>query len=248
MSDIDVLQEYAKFRAAGAVVLEVESSATDVHLIDVAAAADLGGTDPSVTRRAFEQQRRSYPGAPRSVESVSTIGGPNFLILISEQGEQSIFASMGDFVALDDLRTPEGQIWRQIPGLRGAPGLIYCERLARRLAFLLETMKEEEEAWNEGSPESLRKMLMFLQTVPNFRYPTVTVTPSATFRAQWTTDPSRHFAVEFLPDGQVRFVVFCPDPRHPNRVQRHDGITSTENLMNVVEPYKVHRWAADAGA
>jgi hypothetical protein len=236
MTDIRLPWGHPKIHVGPELLSDV-GSATDVRLIDVARTVDEGGTHPWV---AAEQLRRSYPQMPRTVEDVSSIAA-----LAQKQGEAT-FASMGDFAALDESRTPEGQIRRRIRSLRGAARLAYRERLARRLEFLLETMKEEGEAWKETSPESLRKMLLFLQSLPNFRYPSVTVTPSATFRAQWTADPSRHFAVDFLPDGQVRFVTFCPDPRHPDRIQRISGITSWENVVSVVEPCRVHRWAADA--
>ena len=91
-------------------------------------------------------------------------------------------------------------------------------------------------------------MLLFLRAAPDLRCPTVTITPSATFRAQWQADRNKHLAIDFLPDGQVRFVVFSPDPRHPDRVQRVSGIVGRGDVMRAVEPYKVHRWAADAGA
>ena len=124
----------------------------------------------------------------------------------------------------------------------------YCERLARRLEFLLGAIEEEGEACAEGSPESLRQMLLFLRAMPDFRCPTVTITPSATFRAEWQAGQNRHLAVDFLPDGQVRFVVFSPDPRHPDRVQRVSGIVDRVDVIRAVEPYNVHRWATDAGA
>ncbi len=247
MSEVDALREYAKFRAAGSVLSDV-GSATDIRSIDVAAAADIGRTDPYVAWRVFGEQRWPYREVSRTVENASSTGGPDIVILVPEQGEASFFANLGDFAALDDSRTPEGQIRRQIRSLRAGSLLIYGERLARRLEFLLEAMEEEGEAWSEDSPESLRTMLLFLQSVPNFRYPTVTITPSATFRAQWTADPNAHLAVDFLPNGQVRFVVFCPDPRHSDRIRRVSGITSWENVINTVEPYKVHHWAADARA
>lgn len=246
MSDVDTVWDYARFPAAQEIITNV-SSATDVRLIDVTHAAVAGGTDPFVTWPMVELQSGSFLETLRIAEDVLSTSSTAFDIFIRKEGEAKIFAGMGDFAALDDLRTPEGQIRRQIRGLPGTPRLTYRERLTRRLEFLVETMKEEEEAWNEDSSESLRMMLLFLQTIPSFRCPTVTVTPSATFRAEWTVDPSRHFAVDFLLDGQVRFVVFCPDPRYPDRVQRGSGITSRENLINVVEPYKVQRWAADAG-
>lgn len=126
--------------------------------------------------------------------------------------------------------------------------MIYHERLVRRLEFLFQAMAEECEAWGADSAESLRKMLQFLQSVPSFRYPTVSVTPSATFRAQWTDGENAHFTLDFLADGQVRFVVFSPDPHHPDRVQRLSGMTSWENVMEIIGPFRVHRWTEDARA
>jgi hypothetical protein len=146
-----------------------------------------------------------------------------------------------------DLSGPKERLRRQISALRAGGRLAYCERLTRRLDSLLEALEEEGEEWAEGSAESLRQMLLFLRDVPGFRCPTVTVTPSATFRAEWQAGRNQHFAIDFLPDGQARFVVFAPDPHHPDRVQRVSGIVSRADVMRVVEPYKVHRWAADAG-
>lgn len=246
MSNVGILRNDTTFQATPPIISDV-GSATDVRLTDLAQAADEAGTDPFVKLLTVGPQYWFSPGLPRIAEDVSSTGSPNLLILFSAAGERRFFANMSDFGTLDEFRTPEGQIQRQIRSLRGTPRLIYRERLARRLEFLLDAMKEEGEAWNVDSPESLRMMLLFLQAVPNFRCPTVTVTPSATFRAQWTVEPNRHFAVDFLPDGQVRFVVFCPDLRRPDRIQRISGITSRENLINVVGPYKVHHWAVDAG-
>lgn len=149
---------------------------------------------------------------------------------------------------LDARPAPKEQMRRQISALRGSGALPYRERLARRLNLLLGALEEEGEEWAEGSPESLRQMLLFLQDVPELRCPTVTVTPSATFRAQWQAGRNEHFAVDFLPDGQVRFVVFAPDPRRPDRVQRVSGIVSRADVLRAIEPYRVHGWAADARA
>lgn len=149
---------------------------------------------------------------------------------------------------LSDLPAAKEQICTQIRALRKGGRLPYRERLARRLEILLGALEEEGEEWGDNSPESLRQMLDFIHDVPDWRCPTVTVTPSATFRAEWQAGLNQHFAADFLPDGQVRFVVFAPDPHHPDRVQRVSGIVSRADAMRVIEPYKVHRWAADAGA
>jgi hypothetical protein len=247
MSDVDAYREYAKFHAARQIVLD-PTSATDFHPIGLGQSLDEGGTDPLETWHVHGQQRRLRPWIPSIAQDVSSTGNLAYVVLVSDLDNPTHFTGMGDFAALDDSRTPEGQIRRQIHSLRRGFQLKYCERLARRLEFLLEAMEEEEKGWTEDSPESLRRMLLFLNNVPSFRYPVVTITPSATFRAQWTADEKRHFAIDFLPSGEVRFVVFSPDPRHPNRIQRISGIMSWENLINVIETYRVHHWAADARA
>lgn len=233
MSDVGTLREYARFRAADAFI----SSATDFYSVEIPVAE-------GATRRAFEAHYRVPVGMPQTARDVSSICAPGMVDSGSEEGDLSSSAS----AAFDQPRTPEGQMRLQVRSLRAGGQLVYRERLARRLDFLLDAAEEEGEAWSDDSPESLRRMVLFLQSVSALRYPSVTLTPSATFRAQWSADPSAHFAVDFLPNGEVRFVLFCPDPRHPSRVQRVSGITSWENLMNAVEPYRVLRWAADAGA
>lgn len=229
MNSVETLQRYATFQAARA--------ATDIFDIDVAIPRNDGSTDAHMLRPTWELAAAVvYVVAPG-------VGSSGSADIESAPDE----APASDFDVLDELRTPKGQIQRQITALRRGGRLPYRERLARRLNILLEALEEEEETWTENSPESLRQMLLFLQAVPDFRCPTVTITPSATFRAQWQAGRDRHFAVDFLPDGQVRFVVFAPDPRHPDRVQRVSGIVGRADVIRAVEPYNVHRWAADAG-
>jgi hypothetical protein len=230
MNIVETLQRFASFRAARA--------ATDISDIDVAITYSEGSTDPYILRRLWDPTPISFSVAARGV-------GPTVSADIELTPDE---VSASGFDVLDDLRTPKGQIQRQITALRRGGGLPYRERLAHRLDFLVAALEEEGETWGEDSPDSLRQMLLFLRAAPDLRCPTVTITPSATFRVQWQAGRNRHFAVDFLPDGQVRFVVFAPDPRHSDRVQRVSGIVNRADVMRAVEPYKVHRWAADAGA
>jgi len=244
MSEVSTLQPYANFNASCNIVL-AHTSATDFSWTDQARSLDEGGTESLETFWTGETFRRLYPSVASMARDVSSGGDLGPLIVVSEQDKPLYRKGMSDFAALDYLRTPEGQIRRQIKSLRRSFELSYRERLARRLEFLLEAMEEEGESWTKDSPESLRRMLLFLDNAPIYRFPTVTVTPSGTFRAQWTASAKRHFALDFLPTGQIHFVVFSPDPRHSNRVQRVSGVTSWECLKEVVEPFKVHHWTAD---
>lgn len=217
--------------------------ATNQPSIDMSQNVNVAGPDHFVTNKVIGLPHSNIEALLHRPKKAFSTSSSSFGI----QDEGMFRPNMGDFAALDYLRTAEGRIEQLIRSIRDASPLIYRERLSRRLEFLLNAMKEEGEKWSEDSPESLRMMMLFLQTVPDFRYPTVTITPSATFRIQWTVDGNRHFAADFLPDGQVKFVVFCPDPHHSSRIQRISGITSRENLINIVKPYKVHDWAAGAG-
>ncbi|MCG8448782.1 MAG: hypothetical protein MI725_04270 [Pirellulales bacterium] len=257
VEELEDFEDFVEFRAAGA-PLALKSAATDVQIGDV--------IDQSFQARYYlipppytgasqvndDAARRWVPGNLKghSAKLVSAVTNAVNMVGVGWQDAGFIvgmgaIAGLGDFALLDELRSPEGQIRRQVEILRTSRALSYHERLARRLEFLLDAMKDEGDDWNEGSAESLRLMLLFLESEPDFVYPTVSVTPGATFRVQWSVDASEHFAVDFLPNGQVRYVVFCPDPRRPGDVQRISGITSRQNLMHVVEPFKVRRWAAD---
>lgn len=230
MNDVETLQQFARLRAARA--------ATDIFDIDVPILRNDGSTAPYILHPLWELTPALFYLAARGV-------GPTGSADIESAPDE---APVSDFDVLDELRTPKGQIQRQITAFRRGGGLPYRERLARRLDFLLGALEEEEETGPEDSPDSLRQMLLFLRATPDLRCPTVTITPSSTFRAEWQAGQNRHLAVDFLPDGQVRFVVFSPDPLHPDRVQRVSGIVSRADVMRAVEPYKVYRWATDAGA
>jgi hypothetical protein len=241
MNDVESLERFAKFRAANV--------ATDVSDIDPGFAYSEGSTDPYI----LGQLARLLSISPLMEMGIvgSHWAGASAAIEGSEPAPDEAPLSNFDFLdeprTLNELRTPKGQIQDQIRALRSDGGLSYHERLARRLDLLL-VAAEEEEAWAEGSPDSLRQLLLFLQATPDLRCPTVTITPSMTFRAQWQAGLDRHLAVDFLPDGQVRFVVFSPDQHYRGRVQRVSGIVSRGDVMRVIEPYGVHRWAVDAGA
>ena len=230
MNKVETLQTFASFQAARA--------ATDVFDIDEGKPRNDGSTHLYISWPLWELTPTSCSVAGRGVEPTGSAD-------IESAPDE---ASVSDFEVLDELRTPKGQIQRQIAAFRRGGGVPYSERLARRLDFLLRALEEEGESWEEDSPDSLRQMLLFLRGVPDLRCPTVTITPSATFRAQWQAGHNMHLAVDFMPDGQVRFVVFSPDSHHPARVQRVSGMVSRADVMRAVEPYKVFRWVADAGA
>jgi len=244
MHDLNAVSEYAKFKASSAYVTAL-GTATDVHPDYRTEVAAEVGTDFSVTTNDLNWQRSRRRLFVANSDLLASDQG--YVNVLSKFEEVSFSPDMSAFAVLDELRMPEEQIRRQIRKFWADSLLTYRERLSRRLEFLLDAMEEDGEVWSDDSPDSLRMLLRFLESVPDFRYPTVTITPSATFRAQWTAGSDRHFAIDFLPDGQVRLVVFCRDLRHSNRIKRYSGVTSWDSITRDVEPFDIRRWTTDAG-
>lgn len=120
----------------------------------------------------------------------------------------------------------------------------FAQQLADRLKFLLEVAKEEDPDEVAISPKSLSNFLGFLQSFPNLKYPTVVLSPDKNIRVQWRAGPNKHFAVEFLTSGDARFVIFSPDPNHPEKTLRLSGLTSVDSLVEIAEPHGVLNWSS----
>jgi hypothetical protein len=230
MNNVETIESFARFQAARAV--------TDVSDIERPLPRNQGSTDLYVPPPVWELSPTFFSVLGRDIGATGSAD-------IETAPDE---APASDFDVLDELRTPKGQLQRQITAFRRGSETPYREHLARRLDILLHALEDEGEDWGESSPDSLRQMLLFLQSVPDLRCPTVTITPSVTFRAQWQASQNEHLALDFLPDGQVRFVVFSPDPRRADRVQRVSGVVNRADVMRAIEPYKVHRWVVDARA
>jgi hypothetical protein len=157
--------------------------------------------------------------------------------------------SESPFDVLDELLAAEKKVERLkverlIDFIRDKSNIQFAEELAARLILLCQAAKEEDPEEVPISPGSLRNFIGFLQQAPNLRYPDVVLTPSNEIRAQWRTAPNRHFAVVFLPTGEARFVIFTPNRRDPDKIDRLSGITSTDTLMETAEPHGVLEWAS----
>ena len=128
--------------------------------------------------------------------------------------------------------------------VRNQLNISFSKQLADRLEFLFDASKEEYPDEVAILPESLRSFVGFLQSAKNLNYPDVVLSPSKNIRVQWRTGPNRHFAVEFLPTGDTHFVIFSPDPMHPEKTIRMSGIVSVDSLMETVRPHGVLTWSS----
>lgn len=120
----------------------------------------------------------------------------------------------------------------------------FNEQLARRLDQLVETSREDFPYQAPILPQSLQDFIDFLQSAPNMAYPDVVLTPHGNIRTEWRKARNQYFAVEFMGEGDVRFVVFAPDSRHFEKITRISGLTSVDSLMDLARPYSVLDWAS----
>lgn len=122
--------------------------------------------------------------------------------------------------------------------------LSFADELADRLEVLVNVAQEEQPEGLVISADSLRSFVRFLQTETALKQPAVFLTPSGNFRAKWREASNRHLGIEFLSSDDVRFVVFAPDPVHPERTARNSGIMSSEALLQALRPYNVSMWVS----
>lgn len=148
------------------------------------------------------------------------------------------------FDKLEELLNDDEKVLEIILHVRNQLNISFSEQLADRIMFLFDASKEEYPDEVAILPESLRSFVGFLQSAKNLKYPDVVLSPSKNIRAQWRTGPNRHFAVEFLPTGDAHFVIFSPDPMHPEKTIRMSGIVSVDSLMETVQPLGVLLWSS----
>ena len=125
--------------------------------------------------------------------------------------------------------------------MRGLTQFAFADELADRIVALNEIL-EEEEPDLIASVDSLRSMIAFFRSNPGLRKPMLFLTNIGNFRAVWQASPNRRFAIEFLPNGSVWFVVFTPDIFSPDGVNRFSGATSVANIMDYARSTGANRW------
>jgi hypothetical protein len=145
------------------------------------------------------------------------------------------------FDKIDECRNEDEKAFRIISYIRSQLKADFAQQLADRLEFLYEVSHEEHPNEIAIMPESLSNFVALLQTETHLKYPDVVLSPSNNIRVQWRTAPNRHFAVEFLNSGDAQFVIFSPDPCHPEKTIRSSGIASIDSLMEIARAYGVLR-------
>jgi hypothetical protein len=145
------------------------------------------------------------------------------------------------FTQTDLLDSEEDEVQELIFQIRTSP-FTSCRELANRLFTLFNDAKEEDFSSVGIAIGSLRSFYNFFQLHRNLKCPTISLTPGYNIYASWRPEQNRVFSVHFLPSGDVRFVIFKPNDRHPARQIRLAGTATTDILKETVVPFGVWDW------
>ena len=118
----------------------------------------------------------------------------------------------------------------------------------RKLAALAARLAELQAiGWDEGAPfstESMKDLITFLTEHQELALPSVVLTPAGHVRAQWRRRRGEHFALAFLGDNLVLYVIFAPDRENLGNTLTASGTATVDTIMQIAEPYGVLRWAS----
>lgn len=175
---------------------------------------------------------------------------PKHVYLSVNQESREVFISNGPkkedpFTQVDLLDSEEDKVQELILRLRRSLSIPHRESLANKLLTLFNDAKEEVPTSLGIAVGSLRNFYNFLQLHTNLKCPTISLTPDYNIYASWRSDQKIVFSVHFLPTGDVHFVIFKPNNRHPERQIRISGTATTDILMETVAPYAVRDWISE---
>ncbi len=154
------------------------------------------------------------------------------------------FSEESPFAIVDDFRDNDAKVVELISFIRKFLKAPYSSKLSKRIEILFEYSNEDPEE-PEISTESLQNFVAFIQAFQNLTYPDVVLSPSGNIVSEWRADPNRHFSAEFLPSGEVRFVIFKPNTFNQERPIRLSGLAPWESLSDIISLHGVFRWAKE---
>ena len=150
------------------------------------------------------------------------------------------------FTQSDLVSTKDEQAQELILQIRKFFFIFNQESLANQLITLFNFAKEERPASPGISVNSLSSFYDFLKLNTNIRTPNLSLSPDRNIYASWRVE-KRVFSAHFLPEGDIRFVLFKPNKRHPKRKIRVTGIATSDTLMEIIAPENLSDWVLYEG-
>ena len=119
------------------------------------------------------------------------------------------------------------------------------ESIANKLLALFDIAKEENPTSPGIAADSLINFYDFLQLYTNIKNPTLSLSPDYNnIYASWRSK-EKLFSAHFLQNGDIRFVLFKPNNRHPKRKIRITGTATSDTLTEITTPESLNGWVFD---
>jgi hypothetical protein len=135
---------------------------------------------------------------------------------------------------MDLVVSEDKQVQELIYRFRTFSSIPYHKKLADRLLSLFNYEKEEDPDSLCIAAGSLRDFYDFLHLHDNLKYPSITLSPDNNILASWRSEQNRVFSVHFLSNKDVRFVIFKPIKKYPDRKFRFSGAATIDTLMDEI--------------
>lgn len=120
----------------------------------------------------------------------------------------------------------------------------YASELVDRLDDLYEASVEEHENNIPGYEQdildfsSLISFFLFMDKYTILKEPDIVLSYEGYIRASWCTDRKELFAVMFLPNGLVEYVIFCHND-HQKKMNRIFDVVSKSETMYQIQSFEV---------
>ncbi len=148
----------------------------------------------------------------------------------------------------DLTENEDNKVQNLIFRIRTSHNFPHPERIATRLLVLFDDGKEEDPSSfgiSYGSLRNFYDFLILLKSHTEVKYPTIALTPDHTIYVSWRFEGPRIFSTHFLPNADVRFVVFRPNERHSEKQIRNSGTQTADTLMETVATHGVWSWISE---
>lgn len=144
-----------------------------------------------------------------------------------------------------ELDTKETQVHELIDRIRTLKTIPHREKFANSLLTLFNDAKEEDPDGSGIEIGSLDSFYNFIILHTQLKCPTISLTPDYNIYASWREEQGRMFSVHFLSNGNVRFVIFKPNDKHPERKIRLSGTATIDTLLETGASSGIWDWISE---
>jgi hypothetical protein len=145
------------------------------------------------------------------------------------------------FTQAELINTQDDKVQALIFQIRLATFIPNNESLANRILDLFKMEKEDNPNSPGISVDSLSNFYDFLTMYLKIKKPSLTLSPDYNIYASWKSD-QHLFSIHFLPNDEIRFVLFKPNSRHPGQKIRVSGTATNDTLIKAIPPDSLNNW------